>query len=89
MTANYNLKNSVNPTGGFNRLSIDNPFNNYTSSTQPSKFSSNNNNNNISKSQYYNFNRIMLEENKTGLRTNPKPIPMTHSYNLNDSGILF
>ena len=88
MTANYNLKNSVNPTGGFNRLSIDNPFNNYTSSTQPSKFSSNNNNNNISKSQYYNFNRIMLEENKTGLRTNPKPIPMTHSYNLNTINVL-
>ena len=88
MTANINLRNSVNPSGGFNRLSIDNPFNNYTSSTQPSKFSSNNNNNNISKSQYYNFNRIMLEENKTGLRTNPKPIPMTHSYNLNTINVL-
>ena len=86
MNTNYFLRNSVNPSSlGFNRLSIDNPFNNYTASNQQSKYSPNNK---ISKSQYINFNRLTLEENKTGLRTNPKPIPMTHSYNLNTINVL-
>ena len=86
MNTNYFLRNSVNPSSlGFNRLSIDNPFNNYTASNQQSKYSPNNI---ISKSQYINFNRLTLEENKTGLRTNPKPIPMTHSYNLNTINVL-
>lgn len=92
MSTNY-YRNSVNPNIGFNRLSIDNPFNNYNfektqniSASQPITYSSNTNK--LAKSQFINDNRYTLEENKLGLRTNPKVLPMTNSFNLNSLNII-
>ena len=84
MKAIYYQKNVVNPNFGFNRLSVGNPFNFY--GYEKSK-------NSLDKPNYGTithkvprvkmYNDVILEENKIGLKTNPKQPPMTNTYNLN------
>ena len=84
MSTIYYQKNVVNPNFGFNRLSVGNPFNFY--GYEKSK-------NSLDKPNYGTithkvprvkmYNDVILEENKIGLKTNPKQPPMTNTYNLN------
>ena len=84
MKAIYYQKNVVNPNFGFNKLSVGNPFNFYGYE---------NSKNSLGKPNYGTlthkvprakmYNDIILEENKIGLKTNPKQPPMTNTYNLN------
>ena len=80
MNKNYSIKSSarINPTGGFNILGVDNPLNNYAFRKYQNYTNINNKNPKII---YLKNNRFPLEENKAGLRTNPKPLP--NSFNLN------
>ena len=83
MNTNYHQRNFVNPNFGFNKLSVENPFNFYGYE---------NSKNSYEKTNYttftYNgsrpkaFNDIILKENKVGVKTNPKQPPMTNTYNL-------
>ena len=88
MNTNYYMKTTINPNFGFNKLSIENPFNfyGYENSKNPNE------------KLYYSsmthkaprvkmYNNIILEENKVGLKTNPKQPPMTNTYNLNTSTV--
>ena len=82
MTSNIYFRNTVNPNMGFNRLSVGNPFNYYQTNTYtyaPFKFSTLTYK--TSRPQYYN--QYIIEEKKIGLKTNPKPQPMTNAFNLN------
>ena len=90
MNTNYFLRSSINPTGGFNRLSIDNPFNFYSTERIQNNYG-------MKQSNYStlthrqpktpNLNNFMLDENKIGLKTDPKAPPMTNVYNLNTYNI--
>ena len=78
-----NIYRNENPNVGFNRLSVANPFNYYSSNNYafvPSKYST------LTvktpKLQY------IIEENKIGLKTNPNPKPMTNAFNLNTANII-
>lgn len=78
---NFYFRNSVNPNFGFNRLSVGNPFylisqNIYDMGPRYSTITYN-----TIKDQ--NFPQNFLKENNVGLRTNPKALPMTNSFNLN------
>ena len=82
MSSRY-YKNILSPNLGYNQLSVENPFNYYI----------NGNNSGLSTSKYstktvgpktpHYFNQYFLEENKVGLKTNPKAPPMTNSFSLN------
>ena len=78
MTTKYNPKFNINPTGGFNRLSLGNPFNNFSREFNTAYLSQNKDK----------FNEMNLEENKIGLKTTPHPPLMTNSLNINDSNIV-
>ena len=87
MNTNIYYRNNENPNVGFNRLSIANPFNYYSTNTYsfaPSRYST------ISvrtpKPQFYK--QYIIEEKKIGLKTNPNPKPMTNAYNLNTLTII-
>lgn len=93
MTTNFYFKNNYNPNIGFNRLSIDNPFNYYGMPTQTKYIISNNTNYSnyatntyrISRPQF--INNFILEEENKGLKTNPKPLQMTNVYNVNSINV--
>lgn len=92
MTTNFYFKNYFNPNIGFNRLSIDNPFNYYGIPTQNKYIISNNVYPNYSTNTYRQarplfVNNFILEEENKGLRTNPKPLQMTNVYNLNSENV--
>ena len=82
-------RGSIDPNFGFNRLSIGNPFNYYT--IQNTYNLGGNRYSTITyrtapKPQYYN--QYILQENKIGLKTNPRAQPMTNVFNLNNSNVL-
>ena len=84
MTTNYYMKNTINPNFGFNKLSIGNPFNFYgyeNSKTSYLKPNYSTFTHKVPRVKMYND--FILEENKVGLKTNPKQPPMTNTYNLN------
>ena len=87
MNSNYYVT-TINPNFGFNKLSVDNPFNYY--GYEDSK-------NSYGKPNYATFthrnptikmyNGFILEENKVGVKTNPLQPPMTNTYNLNTAAV--
>ena len=82
-------RSSIDPNFGFNRLSIGNPFNYYT--FQNTYNLGGNRYSTITyrtapKPQYYN--QYILQENKIGLKTNPRAEPMTNVFNLNNSNVI-
>ena len=82
-------RGSIDPNFGFNRLSVGNPFNYYT--IQNTYNLGGNRYSTITyrtapKPQYYN--QYILQENKIGLKTNPRAQPMTNVFNLNNSNVL-
>ena len=84
MNTNYYMKNTINPNFGFNKLSIGNPFNFYgyeNSKTSYLKPNYSTFTHKVPRVKMYND--FILEENKVGLKTNPKQPPMTNTYNLN------
>ena len=84
MNTNYYMKNTINPNFGFNKLSIGNPFNFYgyeNSKTSYLKPNYSTFTHKVPRVKMYN--NFILEENKVGLKTNPKQPPMTNTYNLN------
>ena len=84
MSTNYYMKNTINPNFGFNKLSIGNPFNFYgyeNSKTSYLKPNYSTFTHKVPRVKMYND--FILEENKVGLKTNPKQPPMTNTYNLN------
>ena len=84
MNTNYYMKNTINPDFGFNKLSIGNPFNFYgyeNSKTSYLKPNYSTFTHKVPRVKMYND--FILEENKVGLKTNPKQPPMTNTYNLN------
>ena len=85
MNTNINHRTNINPNFGFNRLSVENPFNYYgnTNTYAPAKY--NTITHKSQKPQLYNS--YFLEENKLGLKTNPMAPPMTNSFNLNTLNI--
>ena len=92
MTTNFYFKNNYNPNIGFNRLSIDNPFNYYGMPTQKYAISNNTTYSNYSTNTYRSprpqfINNYILEEENKGLKTNPKPLQMTNVYNVNSINV--
>jgi len=92
MTTNFYFKNNYNPNIGFNRLSIDNPFNYYGMPTQKYAISNNITYSNYSTNTYRSprpqfINNYILEEENKGLKTNPKPLQMTNVYNVNSINV--
>ena len=86
MNTNYYMKNTINPNFGFNKLSIGNPFNFYgyeNSKTSYLKPNYSTFTHKVPRVKMYND--FILEENKVGLKTNPKQPPMTNTYNLNSN----
>lgn len=85
MNTNINHRTYINPNFGFNRLSVENPFNYYgdINTYAPAKY--NTITHKTPKPQLYNS--YLLEENKLGLKTNPMALPMTNSFNLNTLNI--
>ena len=84
MNTNYYMKNTINQNFGFNKLSIGNPFNFYgyeNSKTSYLKPNYSTFTHKVPRVKMYND--FILEENKVGLKTNPKQPPMTNTYNLN------
>ena len=80
----YSQKNYVNPNFGFNKLSVANPFNFYGLENTKNIYGKPNYGTFTHNTQrgkiYYDF---ILEENKQGVKTNPKQPPMTNTYDLN------
>ena len=92
MTTNFYFKNNYNPNIGFNRLSIDNPFNYYGMPSQTYVMSNNTTYSNYSTNTFRNtrpqfINNYILEEENKGLKTNPKPLQMTNVYNVNSINV--
>ena len=88
MNTNYYVGNTINPNFGFNKLSIGNPFNYYgyeNSKTISSKPGYSTNTHKFPTIKMYD--NFILEENKVGLKTNPKQPPMTNTYNLNTQNV--
>ncbi len=88
MNTNFYYRSSIDPNFGFNRLSIGNPFNYYTTQNMNnvgvSRYSTLTYNT-APKPQYYNL--YLLQENKLGLKTNPRAPPMTNVFNLNTANV--
>ena len=84
MSTNYYMKNTINPNFGFNKLSIGNPFNFYVYENSKTSYLKPNYSTFTHKvPRVKMYNDFILEENKVGLKTNPKQPPMTNTYNLN------
>ena len=84
MNTHYYMKSSYNPNFGFNKLSIGNPFNFYGYENSKNSYLKTNYSTFTHKTPRVKmYNDIILEENKVGLKTNPKQPPMTNTYNLN------
>lgn len=84
MTTNYNQRYFTNPNFGFNKLSVGNPFNFYGYQNSGNYLSKPKYSINTYSGQKTNlYNNFIFEENKVGLKTNPKQPPMTNTYNLN------
>lgn len=84
MSKIYYQKNVVNPNFGFNKLSVGNPFNFYGYENSKNSFRKPNYGTLTHKvPRVKMYNDTILEENKIGLKTNPKQPPMTNTYNLN------
>ena len=82
MANNLHYTNTYNFSNGFNKLSVGNPFIFNTSMKNYNYNYPGGANIAINpKTQIYN--QYILEENKTGLRTNPASPPMTNAFNLN------
>ena len=84
MKSIYYQKNYVNPNFGFNKLSVENPFNFYGLENSKNAYGKSNYGTltyNTQKGKIYND--FILEENKQGVKTNPKQPPMTNTYDLN------
>jgi hypothetical protein len=92
MTTYFYYKYNYNPNIGFNRLSIDNPFNYYGMPSQTYVMSNNTTYSNYSTNTFRNtrpqfINNYILEEENKGLKTNPKPLQMTNVYNVNSINV--
>ena len=84
MKSNYYQKSYVNPNFGFNKLSVENPFNFYGLENSKNSYRKPNYGTMTFSTQRGKiYNDIILEENKVGVKTNPKQPPMTNTYNLN------
>ena len=80
----YSKKNYINPNFGFNKLSVENPFNFYGLENSKDIYGKPNYEtftHNTQRGKIYND--FILEENKQGVKTNPKQPPMTNTYDLN------
>ena len=82
MSSRYD-KNILNPNVGYNQLSVENPFNynidGINNGLGTRKYSART----VGPKNPHYFNQFFLEENKLGLKTNPKAPPMTNAFNLN------
>lgn len=86
MTTNF-FRSTIDPNFGFNRLSVSNPFNYlpvernyYIGGTKYSTIP-------LKTPQSQNYNQYTFGNNRIGLKTNPKPSPMTNSFNLNTATV--
>ena len=84
MNTHYYMKSSYNPNFRFNKLNIGNPFNFYGYENSKTSYLKSNYTTFTHKTPRVKmYNDIILEENKVGLKTNPKQPPMTNTYYLN------
>lgn len=76
MNTNYYTKNMINPSFGFNKLSVGNPFNDYKYEDSKNSFS---------QQDYsaftHNVKNTLIHKN-LGIKVNPEQHPMTNYYNL-------
>ena len=84
MNTNYYTRTTLNSNLGFNKLSPSNPFNNYGYENSKNSFEKpiySTYTHRVPRTKMYD--NIILQENKVGIKTNPKQPPMTNTYNLN------
>jgi serine/threonine protein phosphatase PrpC len=80
--SNSYYKKILSPNVGYNQLSVENPFNHYNDGNNNGLVNKYGTKTVGPKTPHY-FNQYFLEENKLGLKTNPKAPPMTNTFNLN------
>ena len=82
MSSRY-YKNILSPNLGYNQLSVENPFNYYIDGNDTGLGTSKYSIKTVASKTPNYHNPYLLEENKLGLKTNPKALPMTNAFNLN------
>ena len=80
---NRHYKNILSPNLGYNQLSVGNPFNYYIESNNSGLETRKYSTKTVGDKTPNFYNQYFLEENKLGLKTNPKAPPMTNTFNLN------